>query len=101
MSEDKEKRKAKDYLVRAGERGEEMLVRHPLNPESEVFYTALSDRVGMKRAQLALGRIPPGKVMIAQPDLLYLVDEEALEKKTLEEWIAESQPAKDEAPADD
>ncbi len=42
-----------------------------------------------------------GKVMIAQPDHLYLIDEEALEKKTLEEWIAESQPAKDEAPADD
>lgn len=179
MSEDK-KREAKDYLVRAGERGEEMLVRHPLNPESELHYTALSDRVGMQRAQLHLGRIPPGKesliyhshdaqeefifilegsgeaeigeetfevgpgdymgfptdgtahnlkntgdkdmiylmggertdlevarfphhgkVMIAQPDHLYLVDEKALEKKTLEEWIAESQPAKDEAPADD
>ena len=180
MSEDKKKRQAKDYLVRAGERGEETLVHHPLNPESELHYTALSDRVGMKRAQLHLGRLRPGKesliyhshdaqeefifilegsgeaeigdetfevgpgdymgfptdgtahnlkntgkadlvylfggertdlevahfphhgkVMIAHPDHLYLVDEKALEKKTLAEWIAESQPAKDEAPADD
>lgn len=180
MSEDKEKRKAEDYLVRAGERGEESPVRHPLNPNSEVYYTALSDRVGMKRAQLALGRLPPGresfafhshmaqeefvfilegkgeaeigdetfevgpgdymgfptdgtahnlkntghkdlvylmggertelevahfphhgKVLIGHPDHLYLIDEEALEKKTLAEWIAESQPAKDGAPSDD
>jgi len=176
MSEDK-KRQAKDYLVRAGERGQESPVRHPLNPNSEVYYTALSDRVGMKRVQLALGRLPPGresfayhshmaqeefvyilsgtgeaeigeetfevgpgdymgfptdgtahnlknigqedlvylmggertdlevahfphhgKVLISHPDLLYLIDEKALEKKTLEEWISKSRPAKDQAP---
>ncbi len=33
----------------------------PLNPNSEVYYTPLSEQTGMKRAHLALGQIPPGK----------------------------------------
>src|ERR1041384_1872603 len=36
-------------------------VRHPLNPNSEIFIQALSRRAGMKRAHLNLARVPPGK----------------------------------------
>lgn len=34
---------------------------HPFNPNSDLKMTPLSDRVGMLRAQLTLGRIAPGK----------------------------------------
>lgn len=34
---------------------------HPFNPYSDLKMTPLSDRVGMQRAQLTLGRIAPGK----------------------------------------
>jgi uncharacterized cupin superfamily protein len=36
-------------------------IRHPLNPNSEVLIQRLSDRVGMKRAQLSLACVPPGR----------------------------------------
>lgn len=48
--------KAKDWQGNAGTR-----ISHTLNDESELFWVPLSDRVGMVRAQLAVGRIPPGK----------------------------------------
>src|SRR5262249_41502906 len=41
--------------------GEAVHLKHPLNPNSELFMQRLSDRVGMKRAQLSLARVPPGK----------------------------------------
>ncbi len=34
---------------------------HPFNPNSDLKMIPLSDRVGMQRAQLVLGRIAPGK----------------------------------------
>ncbi|MEQ9519160.1 MAG: cupin domain-containing protein [Parvibaculum sp.] len=34
---------------------------HPFNPNSAITFVPLSDRVGMRRAQLGLGRIPPGR----------------------------------------
>lgn len=40
-------------------------IRHPLNPSSEGYVQRLSDRVGMKRAQLSLARVPPGKESFA------------------------------------
>ncbi len=54
----------KRYLVRADEwKGMEgaVPVRHPLNPNSHVDWMSLSDRAGMQRAHVAIGRIPPGK----------------------------------------
>lgn len=40
-------------------------VSHALNKKSELYWVPLSDRVGMARAQLAVGRIPPGKESFA------------------------------------
>jgi uncharacterized cupin superfamily protein len=37
------------------------LIRHPLNPRSEIRMHRLGDRVGMKRAHLSITRVPPGK----------------------------------------
>ena len=36
-------------------------IRHPLNPNSEVYLHSLGDRVGMQRMQLHLARLKPGK----------------------------------------
>lgn len=51
------------HLVKAADTGaaKATCIHHPLNPKCEVFWTGLSDVVGMQRAQVALGRIPPGK----------------------------------------
>lgn len=51
------------HLVRTRElvAADFMLIRHPLNPQSEVRMHRLGDRVGMKRAHLSLARLPPGK----------------------------------------
>ncbi len=59
--------------------------------------------MGGERTDLEVAHFPHhGKVLIGHPDYLYLIDEEALEKKTLEEWISESRPAaEDQAPSDD
>jgi uncharacterized cupin superfamily protein len=38
-----------------------ILIRHPLNPASEIHMARLSDRVGMQRAHLSITRLPPGK----------------------------------------
>jgi len=37
------------------------LIRHPLNPQSEIRMHRLGDRVGMQRAHLSLARVPPGR----------------------------------------
>jgi uncharacterized cupin superfamily protein len=37
------------------------LLRHPLNPASEVHVARLGERVGMQRAHLSIARLPPGK----------------------------------------
>ena len=57
------KRKAEDYVVRSRSLtdAEAVPIRHPLNPQSDVRLHMLSDRVGMQRVQLSLGRIPAGK----------------------------------------
>jgi uncharacterized cupin superfamily protein len=59
--------------------------------------------MGGERTNLEVAHFPhQGKMLIGHPDHLYLVDEEALEKKTLDEWISESQPASDgEPPGED
>ncbi len=59
--------------------------------------------MGGKRTDLEVAHFPHhGKVLIGHPDHLYLIDEKAIEKKTLEEWISESRPAaSDEPPSDD
>lgn len=51
------------YIVRTRELGDQdgFQFTHPLNPNSAIEMRPLSDRVGMRRAQLTLGRIPPGK----------------------------------------
>ena len=51
------------HLVRAADRtpADEVALRHPMNPNSEVYHHPLSNRVGMQRAHLNLARVPPGK----------------------------------------
>ncbi|MEZ4453980.1 MAG: cupin domain-containing protein [Nannocystaceae bacterium] len=51
------------HLVRAAdlEAEEAMRVSHPLNPNSEIHMKRLSDRAGMTRVGVNLGRIPPGR----------------------------------------
>jgi uncharacterized cupin superfamily protein len=40
-------------------------IRHPLNPESEVYLRPLSELAGLQRVHLTLARIPPGKESFA------------------------------------
>lgn len=51
------------YLIRAAAIDDlpSMLFRHPLNPHSEVELRTLSDRAGLQRLGIHVGRIPPGK----------------------------------------
>jgi uncharacterized cupin superfamily protein len=55
--------KADKYVIRtAGLKPAEIYAfTHPLNPNSAISFVPLSDRIGMQRAQLGLGRIPPGR----------------------------------------
>lgn len=55
--------KPERYVVRSGAVAEDdmLLFRHPFNANSEIRLTPLSDRVGMQRMQLSLGRIQPGR----------------------------------------
>lgn len=59
----KPKTTAEQYVVRTSSlRPEEVLAfSHPFNPNSAISFVPLSDRVGMQRAQLGLGRIAPGR----------------------------------------
>jgi uncharacterized cupin superfamily protein len=51
------------YIVRAGDRrpADEMHVRHPFNPASEVHMTRLGDRTGLTRTGVSIARVPAGK----------------------------------------
>ena len=51
------------HLVRTGtlDTADALHIKHPLNPNSEVFMHRLGDRVGMQRMHLSLARVPPGK----------------------------------------
>jgi len=66
--------------TRALDASEQIHMRHPLNPNSELFRLGLSDRVGMKRAHLSLVRIPPGKESFlphshaVQEEFLFILD---------------------------
>ena len=52
----------KTHVIKADNQEDETIrISHPFNPNSELYYSPLSDRVGMQRSQLAKGRIPPGK----------------------------------------
>ena len=59
-------------------------IRHPLNPNSEVFVHHLSDQVGMMRAHLSLARVPPGKESFIlhshslQEEFLFILDGDGL-----------------------
>ena len=59
----KKKPNIEQYVVRSASlRDDEILAfTHPLNPNSAISFVPLSDRVGMQRAQLGLGRIAPGR----------------------------------------
>ena len=39
----------------------EVHIRHPLNPNSDVYLRSLGRPVGLKRLSLSLARVPPGK----------------------------------------
>lgn len=58
-----EKGKAGRYIVRtrALDPAQAAHIRHPLNPNSDLRMHQLSALVGMERAHLHLGTIPPGK----------------------------------------
>jgi uncharacterized cupin superfamily protein len=51
------------YIVRAEERrpSDEMHVRHPFNPASEIHMTRLGDRTGLVRLGVSIARVPAGK----------------------------------------
>jgi uncharacterized cupin superfamily protein len=49
------------YLRRAEVAKNASRVRHPKNPQSEIWMTRLSDPTGLTRVGVNLGRIPPGK----------------------------------------
>lgn len=57
---------------------------HPLNPNSAIAFVPLSDRIGMARAQLGLGRIPPGKESFiphahsAQEEFVFILEGEGV-----------------------
>lgn len=55
--------KAPKHLIRTDtlDTADAMHIKHPLNPNSEVFMHRLGDPVGMQRAHLSLARVPPGK----------------------------------------
>jgi len=48
-------------LIRAAERGEPRVFRHPENPLSEIHLFALSRPTGLKRMAVAVSRVPAGK----------------------------------------
>jgi len=51
------------YLVRAADRtpADELHVRHPFNPASEIHMTRLGDRTGLTRIGISIARVPAGK----------------------------------------
>jgi uncharacterized cupin superfamily protein len=61
------RRDATDHRVRTSELrpGDEMHVRHPLNPRSELFMARLSDRTGLSHLGVSIARLPPGRESFA------------------------------------
>jgi uncharacterized cupin superfamily protein len=61
------RRPSSDYLVRTSDlsASEALHVSHPLNANSEVFMTRLSDRTGLAHLGISLARVPPGKESFA------------------------------------
>jgi quercetin 2,3-dioxygenase len=53
--------KAQRVLVRAAERQEARIFRHPENPASEIHLVGLSRPTGLQRVAVGLSQIPPGK----------------------------------------
>lgn len=55
--------KTSKHLVRTNtlNAADALHVKHPLNPNSEVYMHRLGDRAGMHRTHLSLARVPPGK----------------------------------------
>jgi uncharacterized cupin superfamily protein len=51
------------HLVRASDLdpAEAVRIRHPFNPNSEVYLQRLAERTGMERVIMTLARVPPGK----------------------------------------
>lgn len=74
------------HLVRTAELGDgdAVHIRHPFNPNSEVFLYRLGDRVGMQRAHLSLARVPPGRESFVphshgvQEEFLFILEGEGL-----------------------
>ena len=64
------------YLVRTSEMGdrEGYHISHPMQADTEIFWSSLSDKVGMQRAHLNIGRIPPAKA--AFPVHFHAIQEE-------------------------
>ncbi|MEZ4381019.1 MAG: cupin domain-containing protein [Nannocystaceae bacterium] len=54
---------ASQQVVRAADlgRGDELHVRHPRNPASDIYMTRLSDRAGLTHLGVSRARVPPGK----------------------------------------
>jgi uncharacterized cupin superfamily protein len=54
---------APKHLVRTREidPAEAVEIRHPFNPDSEVYLQRLAERTGMGRVAVTLARVPPGK----------------------------------------
>lgn len=54
---------APKHLVRTGELdpAEAVVIRHPLNPSSEVSLQRLAERTGMSRVIVTMARVRPGK----------------------------------------
>ena len=48
-------------LIRAGTPGQEFEVRHPLNPDSQLWMRPLGRLTGLQRVGVSLARVPPGK----------------------------------------
>ena len=58
-----ERSPASKQLVRATDLGadDELHVRHPRNPASDIYMTRLSDRAGLSHLGISRARVPPGK----------------------------------------
>lgn len=66
-------------LIRAADRGPEQMMKHPMNPNSELHGYRLSRQTGLQRVGVNLVRIPPGKESFifhshsAEEEFLYIL----------------------------
>ena len=63
MTTETNTQKTSRYIVKTSSQADEdyFPFSHPLGNESKMFLLPLSDRVGLRRLGLSIGRIPPGK----------------------------------------